>query len=221
MDGKTEITHTEESQQSDQSQVNQGQTVAVRKKTDIINVLLLVACIVLAVIIVVKVFFVTTVKVSQTSMYDTLNDGDVVVVSKVSAVQRGDIVVFFEEDVTGFFQKLDDSNKKLIKRVVAVAGDEIWVENVTADTYKVMVRCHDTGEVVEEHYTYKGNEVNIPNIGRAYLERLSECVGEENAYTVPEGYFFAMGDNRNNSRDSRNSEVGDISYSKVFGVVIK
>lgn len=221
MDDKTEITHTEESQQSDQSQINQGQTVAVRKKTDIINVLLLVACIVLAVIIVVKVFFVTTVKVSQTSMYDTLNDGDVVVVSKVSAVQRGDIVVFFEEDVTGFFQKLDDSNKKLIKRVVAVAGDEIWVENVTADTYKVMVGCHDTGEVVEEHYTYKGKEVNIPSISWDNLKRLQSCVGEENAYTVPEGYFFAMGDNRNDSRDSREVGLGDISYSKVFGVVIK
>lgn len=221
MDDKTEVTNTDSAQQSDQSEVNQGQTVAVPRKTDIVNVLLAIACVVLALIIVIKVFFVTTVKVSQTSMYDTLNDGDVVVVSKVSAIGRGDIVVFFEEDVTGFFQKLDDKNKKLIKRVVAVEGDKIWVEEVPDGTYKVMVWCHDTDEVAEEHYTYKGKEVNIPSISWGNLKRLQSCVGEENAYTVPEGYFFAMGDNRNNSRDSRSAEVGDISYSKVFGVVIK
>lgn len=199
--------------------MNNGETTPKKNKYDIINILLITGCVVLTVLLIVKVFFFTSVKVSQTSMFPTLKDDDVVWVSKTAKIQRGDVVVFFvggHQLVASF----DDSNKKLIKRVVAVAGDSIWVENVTEDTFKVMVRCNDTGETAEEKYIWKGNEVEIPNIGRAYLERLKDCIGEENAYTVPEGYFFAMGDNRNNSKDSRNTEVGDVSYSRVFGVVI-
>lgn len=199
--------------------MNNGETTPKKNKYDIINILLITGCVVLTVLLIVKVFFFTSVKVSQTSMFPTLKDGDVVWVSKTAKIQRGDVVVFFVED-TNWWQSFDDSNKKLIKRVVAVAGDSIWVENVTEDTFKVMVRCNDTGETTEEKYIWKGNEVEIPNIGYDCLKRLKDCIGEENAYTVPEGYFFAMGDNRNNSNDSRNTEVGDVSYSRVFGVVI-
>jgi signal peptidase I len=112
-------------------------------------------------------------------MQPTLQVKDRVLVNKLSYdlhdVHRGDVVVF--ERPPGETEKIKD----LIKRVVAVEGDTLTLQDG-----KVLVN----GKAVDEPYVPEGAEtVNI-------------C-----AFTgtvkVPDGHVFVMGDNRENSKDSR------------------
>jgi signal peptidase I len=107
------------------------------------------------------------------SMVPTLEVGDRVFVNKFiyrfSEPERGDIVVF--ESVNG-------GEEDLIKRVVALPGDEIEVRNGT-----VLVN----GEEQEEPYLNRGLPFN----------------GSYQPTEIPEGEVFVMGDNRANSADSR------------------
>jgi signal peptidase I len=51
------------------------------------------------------------------------------------------------------------------------------------------------------------------------LKRL-ENYTKDTPYTIPQGYFFAMGDNRDQSHDSRYQDMGDIPYQNLFGEVM-
>ena len=88
--------------------------------------------------------------------------------------------------------------KPLVKRVIAKGGDTISIDYASG-TVTV------NGEVLEEDYiaepTYLGYDVEFP-------------------YTVPEGTVFVMGDNRNNSLDSRSSYVGCIDERDILGKVL-
>ena len=121
----------------------------------------------------VRPFIVAAYWVPTESMVPTLLAGDRVFANKFiyrfSEPERGDIVVF--ESVNG-------GEEDLIKRVVALPGDEIEVRNGT-----LLVN----GEEQEEIYI----KPQFPD-GSVY--------GPEK---VPEGYVFVMGDNRGNSADSR------------------
>lgn len=73
-----------------------------------------------------------------------------------------------------------------------------------------------------------GEEVEIRNDGSIYIngELLKEDYGKEviqtgfTKVTVPEGSYFVMGDNRNNSLDSRFKEIGCIPIEDIIGIVI-
>ena len=85
-----------------------------------------------------------------------------------------------------------------VKRVIAKGGDTISIDYASG-TVTV------NGEVLDEDYiaepTYLGYDVEFP-------------------YTVPEGTVFVMGDNRNNSLDSRSSYVGCIDERDILGKVL-
>lgn len=83
----------------------------------------------------------------------------------------------------------------LIKRVVAVGGDI-----VTIDDGKVFVN----GEALNENYTLGKTEPR-------------EFVGPQ---SVPEGYYFVLGDNRVDSEDSRYGVIGMVSEKDVVGKAI-
>ena len=88
--------------------------------------------------------------------------------------------------------------KPLVKRVIAKGGDTISID-YDAGTVEV------NGEVLQEDYiaepTHLGYDVEFP-------------------YTVPEGTVFVMGDNRNESLDSRSSYVGCIDERDILGKVL-
>ena len=209
-----------------------------RSKWDkILNILLVAVLIVLVSTIVVKAFFVTNVVVSGDSMFPTYADGAVVNVDRTAGendVKRGDVVVFYLNNPSwfkrhfDFFQKIDGTNqehKLLIKRVVAIAGEQIWTEQV-GDKYKVMVKTVD-GQIVGEWYTATGDNAEDESIieekqfyiSPYMLQRLASYT-KDNPYTIPQGHFFAMGDNRDVSHDSRANDIGDIPYQNLFGKVM-
>ena len=88
--------------------------------------------------------------------------------------------------------------KPLVKRVIAKGGDTISID-YDAGTVEV------NGELLQEDYiaapTHLGYDVEFP-------------------YTVPEGTVFVMGDNRNESLDSRSSYVGCIDERDILGKVL-
>ena len=91
-----------------------------------------------------------------------------------------------------------DYGKPLVKRVIAKGGDTVSIDYATG-TVAV------NGEVLQEDYiaepTYLGYDVQFP-------------------YTVPEGTVFVMGDNRNQSLDSRSTYVGCIDERDILGKVL-
>ncbi len=126
------------------------------------------------------------------SMEDTIMTGDMVFSEKISYYVRepeqGDIVTFEDPEVAG---------RTLIKRVVACGGQtvtmvdgHVYVDGVMAD---------------ETHVK-----------GQSYpLDRQALSVNITYPYTVPAGYVWVMGDNRENSLDSR--YFGAIPISSITG----
>ena len=121
------------------------------------------------------------------SMYPTLEDGDNLIVEKLSFrfgdPQRFDIIVFPYDDHTYY-----------IKRIIGLPGETVQIDEEGT--------IYIDGEVLEEDY---GAEV-ISNPGRA-----AEPV------QLGEDEYFVMGDNRNNSKDSRTQEVGNIHREDIVG----
>lgn len=127
--------------------------------------------------------------VDGSSMNCTLYHGDKLMISARDwNVEYGDIVVISQPNAMG---------KVLIKRVIATEGQTIEVDaskgTVTVD-----------GKVLDEPYI---------------AERMTEKGQGDMTYplTVPEGYVFCMGDNRNASTDSRFHIVGLIDTRYIVG----
>ncbi|UFJ42089.1 signal peptidase I [Brevibacillus humidisoli] len=125
------------------------------------------------------------------SMETTLHNNEKLVVNKaiyyLQEPQRGDIVVFHAE-----------AERDYIKRVIGVAGDTVEMRD---DTLYV------NGKAVPEPYLAENREKV-----RGDDEPLTEDFGP---VTVPEGQIFVLGDNRQNSRDSR--AIGSVGTGTVVG----
>lgn len=125
------------------------------------------------------------------SMYSTLEEGDYLIINRMSykfkEPERGDIIVF-ESDL----QQDDGSSKDLVKRVIGVSGDTVKIENS-----KVYVNGE---ELVEPYIDDEVTEGDIDTV-------------------VPENSVFVLGDNREISLDSRYDSVGFINDSDILGKV--
>lgn len=145
----------------------------------------------------VKTFLVQAYKIPSESMEPTLAPGDRVLVNKLSYdlhdINRGDVVVFHRPEG---WQQDPDAPDDLIKRVIGLPGDTL-----VAKDGEVYVN----GERLEEPYVPDG----VPTTN------LDEPV------EVPEGEIFVMGDNRENSFDSRfNGTVDeDLVVGRAFLVM--
>lgn len=135
-----------------------------------------------AIAILVATLLLPILQIYGTSMAPTLQDGDIVLTVKTSKFETGDVIAFYY------------NNKILVKRVIAISGD--WV-NMDED-----------GDV-----TVNGNMLYEPYI-------VDKSVGECNIdfpYQVPEERLFVMGDHRSVSIDSRSTTIGCISQEQIVG----
>jgi len=132
------------------------------------------------------VFILETVSVDGKSMLPTFESGDRLIIEKISVrftkPKVNDIVVF---------KFPADTREKYIKRVVAVAGDRVKIEN-----NRVFIN---------------GIEKEEPYLNEAYInEGFQEAI-------VPENSIFVLGDNRNYSKDSRAKDVGFVNIKLIVG----
>ena len=131
--------------------------------------------------------------VSGSSMYSTLKDGDYLLLVNnlfYPHPQAGDVIVASKESF--------NEGESIVKRVIATEGQTVDIDFEAGIVYV-------DGQALDEPYT------NTPT-------NLTE--GMEFPLVVRENCIFAMGDNRNNSRDSRSPEIGQIDEREVLGRVL-
>ena len=122
-----------------------------------VNIALTAVIALLLCFVLLKIFFITWVTVDQSSMYPTYEDGETVFINRSGDVARGEVVVFYDADVSAprlssAFGLFAGDAKLLIKRVVAKEGDEIWLEELGGGEYALRIGCADTGETIGEEY---------------------------------------------------------------------
>ncbi|WP_415845458.1 signal peptidase I [Stutzerimonas zhaodongensis] len=167
---------------------------------------------VLAIVLVLRSFLIEPFQIPSGSMIPTLEVGDFILVNKfaygirlpvvdtkvidVSDPKRGDVMVF---------RYPSDPNINYIKRVVGLPGDVV--------RYSSDKRLSINGKPVPE--TLVGEEPGSLGSAKLYQEKLGEAehlirkemaryrVEPDREWRVPEGHYFMMGDNRDNSNDSR------------------
>ena len=171
-------------------------------------VVLIVAAVVIAIVI--KSFLFQAFYIPSASMEPTLQEGDRILVNKLSYdlhdVHRGDIVVFASAPNKEWHDAgIDD----LVKRVIALPG-----ETITRCGSDGMHLCID-GRLLDEKYLPNG----LAPARNWFSGTLPNCAPDspDGACTLPPGHYFVMGDNRENSQDSR--AHGPITGSSIVGRV--
>lgn len=142
-------------------------------------------------VLIIKTFLFDTYRVDGSSMNETFQDGDRVIVNKLmnyfTDYTNGDVIVFnaTQEDLH-------------IKRIIGKPGDMVHVRDKT-------IFIND--EVYEEPY-----------IDHPFGARVNEyLVSDLNGEAIPEGQYIVLGDNRTNSRDSRH--YGLVDRESIIGEV--
>ena len=192
------------------------------KKIIMKEVLEWVYCIVIAVTLalLIRYFIGTPTIVRQTSMFPTLKEGQRLILNRTAKTfhkipERGEIITFeapskkqgvlglkaiYNREPQGLFEKfgyyvLEVGKDSYIKRTIGLPGEKVSIKDG---------KVYINDEELEEAYLQ-------PNV---ITEARNPYLTE---FTVPDGYIFAMGDNRANSTDCR--EFGCIPIEKVESIV--
>ncbi len=138
------------------------------------------------------------------SMVPTLNNGDRLLVLRMDRdYENGDVLILESDeaytlDENGALVEGNGLDKRIVKRLIATGGQTVRIDFESGIVYV-------DDQALDEPY------VNTPTHR------------DEGAFeypiTVPEGYVFVLGDNRNISKDSRHPDVGLVPESDIIGKV--
>ena len=161
--------------------------------------------IVLVAVIGLFTFVVGIVGVDGSSMYPTLEHGDLMLVRRVAYTpENGDVIVLRKD---GTF---DD--RALVKRVIATGGQTVYIDYNT-NTITV------DGVVIDEPYLNYDQDTRYSDDYLALRHDLDgQYINQE--FVVPEGCVFVCGDNRNHSSDSRVAALGMVDERYIIGEVL-
>lgn len=161
----------------------------------------------LAVIFVITLIFtyiIRVVVVDGASMSPTLEDKDKLIVRSIGySPENGDVVVIDNDNAhliseSGKVVETEGLDKTIVKRVIATGGQTVNIDFessiITVDGQKL------TENYISEPTTRDEYAFNYP-------------------LTIPDGYVFVMGDNRNLSKDSRHPEIGLVPEDDIIGEV--
>ena len=148
---------------------------------------------ILAAVLVVFTFLMRIVVVSGDSMFDTLVDGDYLLLVNnpiCGQLEQGDIVVASMDRFR--------NGEAIVKRVIATEGQTVDIDFRNGIVYV-------DGEALNETYTYTNTNISE---------------GMEFPLVVEDGCLFLMGDNRNESMDSRNPSIGLVDEREILGQAV-
>lgn len=157
----------------------------------------------IALVIILNVFVASSYTVSGLSMYPTFHDKDKVIVSKISKTfntfHEGDVVVFHH-----------DSKNDYVKRLIGKPGDTI--------EYKDDILYVNGKKVKEPYLNYNKKH----KFGKYLTEDFSsnQLDGSNGRKKIPKNKYLVLGDNRQNSIDSRREEVGLVEDKRLVGKVV-
>lgn len=183
---------------------------------------------VILLVLLIRSFLYEPFRIPSDSMMPTLLDGDFIFVSKfayglrvpvlntrivdLGSPQRGDVVVF---------RKPSDPSTNYIKRLIGLPGD-------TVEVREKRVYVNGTELPVEIDGFYEGQGHDQARIGTEHIGSLEHRVlywpgrdSREGIFIVPLGHYFFMGDNRDNSQDSRYEGVGFVPEGNLVGKAVR
>ncbi len=172
--------------------INETETVTEKKKPGFTGLVFDVVSIFTTALVIIAIlftFFIRFVGVDGRSMMPTLNDGDWLLVSAINNEIEVGDIVISTQP--------NSFNEPLVKRVIAKGGQTVDIDFLTGAVYV-------DNQKLDEPYIME-------------LTHVSE--GVSFPLTVPEGTLFLMGDNRNESSDSRDPDVGCVDERYILGVV--
>ena len=151
-----------------------------------------IQCLVIALVccILVFVFFARVIDVKGHSMEPTLQNGNKIVITRLAGEYKRGDIVVLQKDSYG-----EDA---LVKRIIAVEGQTVDIDFDAGIVYV-------DGEALDEPY--------IKELTHRQLDF-------KGPVEVPEGCVFVMGDNRNNSTDSRRSTIGFVDRRCIIGKAV-
>ncbi len=193
----------------------------------------------LALAMVIRFFVAQPYRIPSASMEPTLEEGDYIVVTKWSygygpfsfapleglvppgrmfpnQPDRGDIIVF---------RPPPDTNRDFVKRLIGLPGDRIQVREgqlfindvaVDRESLGLVPFTQPDGQTVERPAWRE----TLPDGGPSYVtfdDDPNGALDNTRVFIVPEGNYFFMGDNRDNSEDSRTFAVGMVPYENLVG----
>lgn len=166
-----------------------------------------VFCYALGMMMLLFLFVFRLVTVDGDSMRGTLANEDKLIISNLFYTpETGDIIVINPESH-------GNNEEPIIKRVIATEGQTVRIDY---ENWAVYV----DGKKLDEPYIEEMREVEQQRFGKDTPMDGTNVPKYKDEFTVGEGKVFVMGDNRNNSKDSRSREYGEMSVNRILGKVI-
>ena len=183
---------------------------------------------VILIVLLIRSFLVEPFRIPSGSMMPTLLNGDFIFVSKFSyglrlpvintkivsigEPKRGDVVVF---------RLPSDPSTNYIKRLVGLPGDHVVVRNnhITINGEAMPIKMDGEYQTQDQGLS----ELGIEKLGDVQHNVLisPDMYPVDYEATVPAGHYFFMGDNRNNSQDSRFPQVGFVPERNLVGHAVR
>lgn len=155
---------------------------------------LLNVVVIVAIVAGIRTFLVSPFQVEGSSMIDTLEDREYIVINKLAYIvgqpKRGDVVVF---------RPPNDPGKYYVKRIIGEPGDKVIIK----DGY-VFIQKQGEGQVTKLD---EASYLSPTNEGHTYRHPPGSGDTSPVEYDVPSGRYFVLGDNRQGSLDSRSFMV--------------
>ncbi len=164
-------------------------------------------CYALALMMLMFLFVFRYVTVDGSSMMTTFHHEDKLIISNLFYTpETGDIVVINPENH-------GDDDEPIIKRVIATEGQTVFIDYANWEVYV-------DGVKLDEPYIQDMKREMKARFGEDLPMNGTNVEKYKSEFTVGENMVFVMGDNRNNSKDSRDSEYGEMNVNRILGRVV-